>query len=82
MVEYSIEELDQFFAARRLEAAGLILMLMFLPVGGQFKALNGKIVKTGEDTFRLDVDKETLYDISQEWVETNVDIRHELFSDE
>lgn len=82
MEEFSEEELNLFFGARRLEAAGLILMLMYLPVGGQFKALNGKIIKTGEDTFRLDIDEETLEDLSQEWIEENVDIRHELFSDE
>lgn len=82
MEEISEEELNRFFGARRLEVAGLILMLMYLPLGGQFKALNGKIIKTGEYTFRLDVDAETLEDISQEWVEENVDVRHELFSDE
>ncbi len=81
-MEFSEEELDLFFSARRMEIAGLILMLMFLPIGGQFKALNGKIIKTGVDTFRLDVDSETLEDISHEWVDDNVDIRHELFPDE
>lgn len=82
MKEVTIEDLSLHFDAKRKEAAGLMLMLMLLPVGGQFKAINGKIIKTGEDTFQLVVDDETIRDLTEEWVEHNVDIRHELFSDQ
>lgn len=76
----SEEEISLYFSARRKELAGLILLLVFLPVGGEIKALNGKIIKMEENLFRLDVDDDTLEDISHEWINTNVDAREELFS--
>lgn len=67
-MEYNLSDLEKHFKIKREETALFFIFLSLLPPGTCFKALNGRIEKVTEETFKLCIDTSTYHEIADDFL--------------